>query len=132
MPKLQHQVTQEHINFMTASAEPSRQNDSPSLRKNQGPAIRVKAIEQRDLRTLSITWTDGRENLYDVVHLRRKCPCATCIDEWTHEPILQPEQVPDEVRPLKVESVGQYALTIQFSDGHKTGIYTFSMLRNLI
>ena len=97
----------------------------------KGPAIRVKSIDQINDRTLGITWTDHRQDTYDVVLLRRKCPCATCIDEWTHETILRPEQISDEVRPLKVESVGQYALTIQFSDGHKTGIYTFSMLRNL-
>ena len=97
----------------------------------KGPAIRVKSIDQINDRTLGITWTDHRQNTYDVVLLRRKCPCATCIDEWTHETILRPEQVSDEIRPIKVESVGQYALTIQFSDGHKTGIYTFSMLRNL-
>ena len=96
-----------------------------------GPAIRIKKIDQKDERTLRILWTDDKESQFDVVYLRRKCPCATCIDEWTHEPILRPEQIPDSIRPLKVESVGQYALTIQFSDGHKTGIYTFSMLRRL-
>lgn len=94
----------------------------------QGPAVRVKAIGQIDDRTLGITWTDGKQSSYDVVQLRRRCPCATCIDEWTHEPILKPEQISESIRPLKVESVGQYALTIHFSDGHKTGIYTFSLL----
>ena len=102
-----------------------------SLRSQQGPAVRVKAIGQVDDRTIGITWTDGKQSTYDVVQLRRRCPCATCIDEWTHEPLLKPEQIPESVRPVKVESVGQYALTIQFSDGHKTGIYTFSSLRKM-
>lgn len=100
--------------------------DVPSAKK--GPAIRVKSIGQVDDRTLGITWTDGKQSTYDVVQLRRRCPCATCIDEWTHEPIIRPEQIAESVRPLKVESVGQYALNIHFSDGHKTGIYTFSFL----
>lgn len=103
----------------------------PTLRSQQGPAVRVKAIGQVDDRTLGITWTDGKQSTYDVVQLRRRCPCATCIDEWTHEPLLKPEQIPESVRPIKVESVGQYALTIHFSDGHKTGIYTFSALRKM-
>lgn len=92
---------------------------------------RVRDIRQLDERTLAITWTDGRENRYDVVALRRACPCATCIDEWTRKQILAPESVPESVRPVRIESVGAYALKVRFSDGHDTGIYTFQMLRAL-
>jgi DUF971 family protein len=93
--------------------------------------VRVKDIHQADSRTLSVTWTDDVVSKYDVVQLRRKCPCAACIDEWTHEPILKPEQVAESVRPMKIESVGQYAMAIHFNDGHRTGIYTFQFLRSL-
>jgi len=91
--------------------------------------IRVKDIAQIDGRTLSITWTDNVESRFDVVELRRHCPCAACIDEWTHEQRLKPQDIPDTVRPLQIDSVGRYALQVRFSDGHSTGIYTFSMLR---
>jgi DUF971 family protein len=111
---------------MTDSQSQSTQNTTPKV---SGPAIRVKAIRQVDDRNFSIQWTDGSASQFDVVDLRRKCPCATCIDEWTHETILRPEQVSESVRPLKIESVGQYALTVHFSDGHKTGIYPFTLLR---
>ena len=47
--------------------------------------IRIKAIQQLDGRTLGILWTDDQAQKFDVVALRRSCPCATCIDEWTHE-----------------------------------------------
>lgn len=97
----------------------------------KGPAVRVKAIGQVDGRSFGITWTDDLSSKYDVVELRRKCPCATCIDEWSHEQILKPDSVPESLRPVKIDSVGQYALSIQFSDGHKTGIYTFAMLRKM-
>jgi DUF971 family protein len=93
--------------------------------------IRVKDIGQLDERTLAITWTDGRRDKYDVVQLRRRCPCANCIDEWTGEKRLKPEQVAESVRPVKIDSVGAYALQIFFNDGHSTGIYTFQMLREL-
>ena len=92
---------------------------------------RVKDIQQVGPRTLAITWTDGRRDDYDVVELRRKCPCATCIDEWTREQRLMPHEVKDDVRPVRIDSVGAYALKIEFSDGHSTGIYTFPMLRAL-
>jgi len=98
---------------------------------SQTNSQRVRDIQQLDLRTLGITWTDGRESRYDVVELRRKCPCASCIDEWTGARRLTDDMVADTVRPLRVDSVGRYALTIKFNDGHGTGIYTFNMLRNL-
>ena len=91
--------------------------------------FRVTAITQADPRTLAIRWTDGRTDTFDVVELRRSCPCAVCIDEWSREQRLKPQDVPDTVRPVRIESVGAYALKIHFSDGHATGIYTFQMLR---
>ena len=93
--------------------------------------VRVREIGQLDDRTLGITWTDGRKDAFDVVMLRRKCPCAKCIDEWTREQLLKPDAVPETVRPVRIESIGAYALQIYFSDGHSTGIYTFQMLREL-
>jgi DUF971 family protein len=93
--------------------------------------IRVKNIWQHDPRTLGIEWTDDKKSLFDVVDLRRRCPCAVCVDEWTNQRILKPEQVSDEIRPTKISSVGRYALKIEFNDGHGTGIYTFEMLRSL-
>jgi DUF971 family protein len=94
--------------------------------------IRVKNIGQTDERTLAIQWTDGRTDALDVVALRRRCPCAQCVDEWTRERTLKPEAVAETVRPVRIDSVGSYALKIQFNDGHATGIYTFQMLRDLV
>ena len=94
--------------------------------------IRVKDIAQADERTLAIMWTDGRADAFDVVDLRRQCPCAKCVDEWSHQRTLKPEEVPETVRPLRIDSVGAYALKVHFSDGHATGIYTFQMLRGLV
>lgn len=93
--------------------------------------IQVKKIWQVDDRKMGVVWTDGKENVFDVVELRRKCPCALCVDEWTHQPKLKPEDVSDSIRPTFVQSVGRYAMNIQFSDSHSTGIYTFSYLREL-
>jgi DUF971 family protein len=92
--------------------------------------IAIEKIWQKDTRTLGIVWTDGKESQYDVVELRRKCPCASCIDEWTKKPILRPDDVPESIRPVKIDSVGRYGLNIQFNDGHNTGIYSFQALRD--
>lgn len=91
--------------------------------------IRIKDISQLSERKLAVVWTDGKKSTFDVVDLRRRCPCAHCVDEWTGQKKLTPDQVPDSVRPLRIESVGSYAMRVAFNDGHSTGIYTFQMLR---
>ncbi|MGE0171806.1 MAG: DUF971 domain-containing protein [Oligoflexales bacterium] len=93
--------------------------------------VRVSNIWQQNDRTLGIEWTDGKKSLFDVVELRRACRCAVCVDEWTSAKILDPKKVSEQVRPKNIESVGRYALKIDFTDGHSTGIYTFNYLRQL-
>lgn len=93
--------------------------------------IGIRKIWQINDRTLGVQWTDDRESKIDVVELRRQCPCAVCVDEWTHEKKLKPSDISDSVRPVKVSSVGRYAVNVQFSDQHGTGIYTYQSLRNI-
>lgn len=88
-------------------------------------------IRQASPRELAIRWQDGHESLYPVRDLRLACACASCVDEWSGEHQLDPASVPEDVHPLKIESVGRYALQIHWSDGHQTGIYPFRRLREL-
>ncbi|MFP6654112.1 MAG: DUF971 domain-containing protein [Myxococcota bacterium] len=88
-------------------------------------------IEQRDARTLAIRWSDGVESLFDVRALRLACGCANCVDEWSGEALLNSEGVPADVAPIGIEPVGRYAIQINWSDGHNTGIYPFERLRKL-
>lgn len=88
-------------------------------------------IRQHGPTQLAIDWSDGELSIYDVRRLRLLCPCAVCIDEWTGEQRLDPESVDADVRPVKIQPVGRYAIQIAWSDGHDTGIYTFTRLREL-
>ena len=90
---------------------------------------RIREIYQETERTLTIVWTDSIKNSFDVVELRRSCPCASCIDEFTGKKMLDPKLVSEHIRPNAIHSIGRYALGIHFSDGHRTGIYTFQKLR---
>jgi DUF971 family protein len=100
------------------------------------PSTPVK-LQRRDAQNLLITWSDGQTRRYGVSELRKACPCATCREKQTaveKNPfqlmILKPEEtLPLEIRGMK--PVGTYAYTIDFSDGHNTGIYTFEVLRAL-
>ena len=89
------------------------------------------SIEQQGPRHLAIRWADGAESQYEVRALRLACACAECVDEWSGEARLDPSSVPDDVRPLSVQSVGRYAISIEWSDGHSSGIYPFARLREL-
>jgi len=80
---------------------------------------------------LTLAWDDGQRTRVTARALRQGCPCAECVDEWTRQRRLDPEKVPEDVRILAVRPVGNYALAFQFSDAHQTGIYDWSLLRQL-
>ncbi len=80
---------------------------------------------------LRITWADGRVCNYNAPALRRVCPCAQCVNEWTGQRTLAPESVSDELQIKDIAIVGRYALNFRWSDGHETGIYSFRLLREL-
>jgi DUF971 family protein len=88
----------------------------------------LQIIEESD-RDLTINWSDGLESTYRAADLRRSCPCAACINEWTGEKMLLDDSISDDVSFSHISIVGRYALNFHFSDGHETGIYSFAMLR---
>ena len=90
----------------------------------------VRIIEESDSE-ISINWSDDRETRYTAAGLRRSCPCAGCINEWTGEKMLDDKRVPDDLTITQVSIVGRYALNFHFSDGHDTGIFSFAYLRTL-
>ena len=94
-------------------------------------AIEPTEISQESNARLRITWADGRACEYDAATLRRACPCAQCVDEWTGERTLKPQAIADEIQIGDVTIVGRYALNFRWSDGHETGIYSFQYLRDL-
>ena len=90
------------------------------------------SIRQKGPRELAILWQDGHESAYAVRALRLACACAVCVDEWTGEDRLDPTSVPDDVAPRSIQPVGRYALQIEWSDGHSSGIYPYERLRALM
>ncbi len=87
-------------------------------------------IEESDSE-LSIKWSDEVETEYNASQLRKACPCASCVNEWTGERILKTDAITDNLSFAYVTVVGRYALNFHFSDGHDTGIFSFKYLREL-
>ena len=105
--------------------------DTPSNPRDTPAAPTPTRIAQKGPRELGISWSDGVESVYEVRGLRLACACAVCVDEWTGVDRLDPTTVPDDVHPLNIRPVGRYALQIDWSDGHDSGIYPFARLRAL-
>ncbi|HLV93848.1 MAG TPA: DUF971 domain-containing protein [Candidatus Acidoferrales bacterium] len=92
---------------------------------------------------VEITWSDGHTSRYDFPYLRDHCPCALCNDERAKQekvagsagslggasavlPMFKPR-----VKAKSATAVGNYAIQIEFTDGHATGIFSFDHLREI-
>lgn len=97
----------------------------------RGPAVEPREIMQESAAALRVTWGDGRVCRYEAAALRRLCPCAQCVNEFTGERVLRPESIPGDLAIDDLVIVGRYALNFRWTDGHETGIYSFRYLRQV-
>ena len=86
-------------------------------------------IGRANVADVKIRWAGGHESIFPARELRMACPCAACVDEFTGTIRIINSEVPQDVHPVTIEPVGRYAISIHWSDGHHTGIYSFDRLR---
>ena len=90
-------------------------------------------IERGDNR-LTIQWKDSSESEVSYRLLREKCPCAHCDATRSNKDpfhILPTADFFEKLSLVDIQRVGRYAVRLVWSDGHRTGIYTFEFLREL-
>ena len=85
---------------------------------------------------VEVVWSDAHVSRYTFPYLRDHCPCAMCNDERAKKdklgnkadvfPMYKPRVTAKAAKP-----VGNYAVHIEFSDDHSTGIYSFGYLREI-
>ena len=89
---------------------------------------------------VDIAWSDGHASHYDFTYLRDQCPCAMCEDERRkRSPLGSPGGTATAALPMfkpkpkarGAHAVGHYAIQIEFTDSHATGIYSFDYLRTI-
>jgi len=88
---------------------------------------------------LEIQWQDGSEAIYSLSHLRSMCPCAQCKEtrKASDKPsnklslTILPGNYSDPLTVVNAELVGNYALRLEWSDNHASGIYSFDYLRSI-
>ncbi|VGO17993.1 P-loop NTPase [Pontiella sulfatireligans] len=84
-----------------------------------------------DAKTITLTWPDGETSTVSNTALRRACSCALCVDEMTRAPLLDPKSIPMDIHAEKVGIIGNYAIMVDWSDGHNTGFFPYSTIREL-
>ena len=83
---------------------------------------------------LAILWDDDSETIIEYKKLRKLCPCAFCsgeTDVFGTKFGGSPPLSSDALVVVKFQVVGHYGLQFFWSDGHKDGIYTYSLLKTL-
>jgi DUF971 family protein len=112
------------------------------------PEITPLRLNLKKDEKLEIDWQDGRHSVYPISLLRTMCPCAACkvVREESSKPQNQtlkkhpggklglailPGNFAEPLRVLSAELVGNYALRIDWSDKHGSGIYSFQYLREI-
>lgn len=104
--------------------------------KTPDPKAKPLKIQRlADTQSLRIEWADGHlcEMPYD--YLRRWCPCAACNHSRSEADkglrIVTEEPPAESLQIDEIGLVGTYAVSLVWSDGHDTGIYTFRFMRDL-
>lgn len=101
---------------------------------NQEPAPQSLDLDKK--KGLSVRWHDGTESFYPIQYLRRMSPSADMRqlrEEMQTNPlvILPDTSSAGPLAATNAELVGRYALRITFSDGHRTGIFSWDYLRSI-
>lgn len=94
--------------------------------------IQLKKTENN---SLSVKWNDDSVTEITLTKLRDECPCVNCKGESvifeSYIPIKSHFKAAGYYEIEKIETVGNYAISIKWKDGHDTGIYSWDILRKL-
>lgn len=85
----------------------------------------IKNIVQIDNYTFEILWNDFTKTKHRLSSIQKVCPCAKCIESNDRIKLLNPN-----VKAKNIQSIGRYAIKIEFTSGCSAGIYDFELLHS--
>ncbi len=88
-------------------------------------------IKRLGKESIEMVWSDGHRSLYPNRYLRDHCPCAGCREGKPKFALPVVGGAGADLYPVQIGVVGRYAISIQWSDRHDTGIYSYGTLRQL-
>ena len=83
---------------------------------------------------VALRWEDGREGFISFATLRAASPSAAVRGERDIFGNQYGGEAPRNYVGVEVkgwERIGNYAIRFDFSDGHRTGLYSYDLLREL-
>ena len=83
----------------------------------------------RDRRSLTIAFDDGVSHTLPAEMLRVLSPSAEVQGHSPEQRVTVPGKI--DVAIAAVDPVGNYAVRLTFSDGHNTGLFSWTYLRRL-
>ncbi len=102
------------------------------------PTTTARKINLKKDEKLDVEFADGQRCTYTISYLRSMCPCAMCKTVREEQSkrkktslTILPGNYTGNLKATSAEMVGNYAIKIAFSDGHDTGIYSFTYLREI-
>jgi DUF971 family protein len=114
-------------------------SSSPSSSDALSPQTTPIRLNLKKDEKLEIDWQDGHRCVYSISYLRTMCPCAMCKavreENQASKPKsrlnILPGNFAEPLKAIGAELVGNYALRIDWSDQHSSGIYSFEYLREI-
>ncbi len=85
-----------------------------------------------DMNKITLKWSDNESISISNRLLRESCDCALCVDEMTRKPILNIDTIPNDIHAKEISTIGNYAILVNWSDGHNTGFFPFNTIRQLV
>jgi len=108
------------------------------LSENVHRAVGKRRAQQEELPTVAhengfvvVTWPDGNIDRLVNKKVRCACQCASCVEEYTGEQLLEPDTIPDSIEAVDIGVLGNYAVSIAWNDGHSSGIFTWERLKEI-
>lgn len=89
-----------------------------------------EGVELDRERHLRLQWPDGTQATFLLETLRANCPCAECRGlREQGRPVWPRPDGPLGLRAERAELVGNWGISIRWSDGHGAGIFAWGILR---